>query len=123
VRFFRIVFVTGEKTMTKRSLLLFGVLAMSVLSIASAKSYTIAFSSPTMVGSAQLPAGEYRLKVEGSSAVITNVDNNKSVTAPVKIENVDRKYDKTAIDSTMQGNIQHLNAVELGGSKTKLEFN
>ena len=109
--------------MTKKSLLLLGVLAMSILSIASAKSYDIAFTGPTMVGNAQLPTGEYRLKVEGSNAVITNVDNNKSVTAPVKIENVDKKYDETAVESTTQGNAQHLNAIELGGSKTKLDFN
>jgi len=49
---------------------------MSILPIASAKSYDIAFTGPTMVGNAQLPTGEYRLKVEGSNAVITNVDNN-----------------------------------------------
>ena len=58
--------------MTKRSLLLLGVLAMVTLPIASAKSYDIAFSGPTMVGNTQLPAGEYTLKVEGSNAVITN---------------------------------------------------
>ncbi len=78
--------------MTKRSLLLLGVLAMVTLPIASAKSYDIAFSSATMVGNTQLPVGEYTLKVEGPNAVITNdVDNYKSVTAPVKIENVDKK--------------------------------
>jgi hypothetical protein len=96
---------------------------MLSLPIASAKSYDIAFTGPTMVGSAQLPAGEYTLKVEGSNVVITNVNNNKSVTAPVKIENVDKKYDETAVESTTQGNAQRLNAIELGGSKTKLEFN
>jgi hypothetical protein len=91
-RFFRGVFVSGGKNMTKRSLLLLGVLAMVTLPIASAKSYDIAFSSATMVGNTQLPVGEYTLKVEGPNAVITNdVDNYKSVTAPVKIENVDKK--------------------------------
>jgi len=75
------------------------------------------------VGNAQLPAGDYTLKVEGSNAIFTNVDSNKSVTAPVKIENVDKKYDETAVESTMQGEARHLNAIELGGSTTKLDFN
>jgi hypothetical protein len=109
--------------MTKRSLLVLGVLAMLSLPIASAKSYTIAFIGPTVVGNTQLPAGEYKLKVDGSNVVITSVDKNKSVTAPVKIENVDKKYDETAVESTTQGNAQHINAIELGGSNTKLEFN
>jgi hypothetical protein len=107
----------------KKSLLLLGVLAMSILPIASAKSYTIAFTGPTVVGSAQLPAGEYTLKVEGSNAVFTNVDNNKSVTAPVKIENADKKYDVTSVETTVEGSAQHIVDIQLGGSTTKLDFN
>ena len=109
--------------MTKRSLLLLGVLAMSMLSIASAKSYTVAFASPTMVGSAQLPAGEYTLKVDGANAVFTNVDSNKSFTAPVKIENVDQKYRVTSVETNGEGDTQHIIDIQLGGSTTKLDFN
>jgi hypothetical protein len=109
--------------MTKRSLLLLGVLAMSILSIASAKSYNIAFTSPTMVGSAQLPAGDYTLKVDGSNAVFTSVDGNKSFTAPVKIENADKKYAVTSVKTTQEGNAQHIDDIQLGGSTTTLDFN
>jgi hypothetical protein len=109
--------------MTKRSLLIFVVLAMSILSIASAKSYNIAFASPTKVGAIQLPAGEYTLKVDGSNAVFTNVDSNKSVTTPVKIENVDKKYSATSVETTMEGSVQHIVDIQLGGSTTKLDFN
>ena len=109
--------------MTKRSLLLLGVLAMSILSIASAKSYTITFTSPTMVGSSQLAAGDYTLKVDGSNAVFTNVNSNKSVTAPVKIENGAKKYNVTSVDTTMNGAAQHINDIQLGGSTTQLDFN
>jgi hypothetical protein len=122
-RFFGIVFMTGGKTMTKRSLLLLGVLAMSILSIASAKSYTVAFTSPVIVGNAQLPAGEYTLKVDGSNAVFTNVDSNKSVATPVKIENADKKFDVTSVETTQQGNASHIHGIQLGGSTTKLDFN
>ena len=109
--------------MTKRSLLLLGVLAMSILSIASAKSYTVSFTSRVTVGTAQLPAGEYSLKVNGSNVVFTNVDSNKSVTTPVKIENVDKKYGTTSVETTQQGNATRIDDIQLGGSTTKLEFN
>ena len=109
--------------MTKRSLLLLGVLAMSILSIASAKSYTITFASPTMVGSSQLAAGDYTLKVDGSNAVFTNVNSNKSVTAPVKIENGAKKYNVTSVDTNGEGAAQHIIDIQLGGSTTKLDFN
>jgi len=96
---------------------------MSILSIASAKSYTVSFTSRVTVGTAQLPAGQYSLKVDGSNAVFTNVDSNKSVTTPVKIENVDKKYGTTLVETTQQGNATRIEDIQLGGSTTKLEFN
>ena len=76
-----------------------------------------------MVGNTQLPAGQYTLKVEGSNAVITNDEDYKSVTAPIKIENVDKKYDETAVVTIRKGDAQHVTVIVLGGSKTKLDFN
>ena len=108
--------------MTKRTLFLLGVLAMSIVSIASAKSYNIAFNGRTMVGKTQLPAGDYTLKVEGANAVFTNVDSNKSVTAPVKIESVDTKYGVTSVETTEEGDAQHIRDIQLGGTNTKLDF-
>jgi hypothetical protein len=95
---------------------------MSFLPIASAKSYAIALRSPTIAGSAQLPAGEYTVKVEGSNAVFTNVNNHKSITAPVKIENVDKKYSVTSVNAIQEGDAQHIKDIQLGGSTTKLDF-
>jgi hypothetical protein len=109
--------------MTKKSLLLLGVLAMSILSIASAKSYNIAFNSRITVGTEQLAAGEYTLKVEGSNAVFTNVNSNKSVTAPVKIENGDKKFGVTSVETAVEGGAEHIVDIQLGGSTTKLNFN
>jgi hypothetical protein len=123
LHFFRIVLISGGNDMTKKSLILLGVLAMLTLPIASAKSYTISLGSPTVVGSAQLSPGEYTLKVEGSNAVFTKVDSSKSVTAPVKIENADHKFDVTSVESTQEGNAQHIRDIQLGGSTTKLDFN
>ena len=108
--------------MTKRTLLLLGVLAMAILPVASAKSYSIAFPSLTRVGSAQLPAGDYTLKVEGANAVFTNVDSNKTVTTPVKVENADKKYAVTSVETTQEGDAQHVKDIQLGGSTTKLDF-
>jgi hypothetical protein len=108
--------------MTKKSLLLVAALAAFSLPFASAKSYDITLSGPTMVGTAQLPAGEYTVKVEGSNAVFTNADNDKSFTAPIKIENADKKYDETSIETTQEGDARHIQDIRLGGSTTKLDF-
>ena len=105
-----------------KSILMVGVLAVSTLSIASAKSYEITLSSASKVGATQLAAGSYKLKVDGTTATFVNVDTAKEVTATVKVDTVDKKYDVTAIDSTKTGDVEQINAIELGGSKTKLEF-
>ena len=108
--------------MSKRSFLTVGALALSFVFVASGKSYDIVLSSPTKAGSAVLPAGEYRLKVEGSNAVFKSSNTAKTFTAPVKIENAQRKHEETAVETTNQNGTKRLEAIDLGGSTTTLEF-
>lgn len=92
------------------------------LGIASAKSYDIILSDAAMAGNTQLQRGEYKLKVEGSQAVFTDVQTSKSWTAPVKVQNSDRKFDQTVVETTQQGDMAHIDAIDLAGSNTKLAF-
>jgi hypothetical protein len=105
----------------KKSLILTGAIALFSL-IASAKSYEIALSGPTMAGNVQLAAGAYRVQVKGDTATFTNEDTSKTYTAPVKIEQAQQKFDQTAVDTNKQDGADHIQAIELGGSSTKLEF-
>jgi len=108
--------------MTAKSLLFVGALGLATLGIASAKSYDITLSTRAMAGGTELKPGEYKLKVEGSQAVFTDVQSSKSWTAPVKIENSATKFGQTVVESTSQGDMDHIHAIDLGGSNTKLEF-
>lgn len=111
--------------MTAKSLLqtaCFGALGLASLGIASAKSYNITLSSPTMAGSTELKPGAYTLKVEGSQAVFTDVESSKSWTAPVKVENSTTKFGETTVESANKGDMAHIQSIDLGGSNTKLEF-
>ena len=110
--------------MTMKSILMVGALALSTLSLglASTKAYEITLSSPSKVGNMQLAAGAYKLTFDGNKAVFTNRATDKQVTADVKVDTVEKKYDVTSIDSTKSGDTEQINAIELGGSKTKLEF-
>jgi hypothetical protein len=51
-----------------------------------------------------------------------DAQSRQSVTVPVKIENGDTKYNATALDTTKQAGTEQITSIELGGSKTKLEF-
>ena len=46
----------------------------------------------------------------------------KSVSAPVKVETGTKKFQFTAVDATKGEGGDKINAIELGGSTTKLEF-
>jgi len=105
-----------------KKLLAMGALTLFSLSILSAKTYQITITAPTKAGSVQLKPGEYKLKVDGSNATFTEVNSYKSVTTPVKVENGDKKYDDTRVQITKDGATDKLEDIELGGSKTKLEF-
>ncbi len=108
--------------MKSRTFLLAAILALFTLSVASAKTYDIMFSSPTKAGNLQLKAGEYRLTVNGTKAVFTDVNTTKSFTTEVKVENSDTKFSDTKIESSTEGSTAILKDIELGGSKTKIDF-
>ena len=106
--------------MTTKSLLCIGTLALA--SLASAKSYDIVLSSPAKAGSLELNAGEYSLKVKGSTAVFTNVETGKSFTAPVKVQEGSKKYDNTAVDTQKSNGADEIKTIELGGSNTQIQL-
>jgi hypothetical protein len=106
-----------------KKLALVGVLALSCLSIASAKSYELTLSGPTKAGNVQLKPGQYRLKIDGSNAIFTELENDKSFTVPVKVDTTGtKKFDTTRVDATKDNGTDVIQDIELGGSKTKVEF-
>ena len=108
--------------MTGKTFLMVGALTLSTLGITSAKSYDIVLAQPAMAGATQLKPGEYRLKVEGSQAVFTDAQNTKlSVSVPVTVENSDRKFNSTAVETSNQGGMDNIQAIDLGGSNTRLK--
>lgn len=106
--------------MTTKSVLLIATLALA--GIANAKSYDITLPLPAKAGSVQLAAGEYSLKVQGISAIFTNVRTGKSFTTAVKAETAEKKFDVTAVFSDTKNGDSRITSVELGGSTTTLEF-
>jgi hypothetical protein len=105
----------------KKSIVFGAVLAMSSFCFAGQKSYDVIFSAPASVSGVKLAAGEYKVKVDGTNAVFTD-SKSKSVSAPVKVENGTKKFSFTAVDASKEGTVDKVNAIEFGGSTTRLEF-
>jgi hypothetical protein len=106
--------------MTAKSLLMVGAVTLASLGIASAKSYDIMLAAPAKAGATELKAGEYKLKVEGSQAVFTDQENSKSFSVPVQVENSGKKFNDTAVESTNRDGMDQIQAIDLGGSNTRL---
>ena len=105
----------------KKSLVLGAVLSLSSFCFAGQKSYDVIFSAPAKVAGVQLAAGEYKVKVDGANAVFTD-SKSKSVSAPVKVETGTKKFQYTAVDASKEGDVDKVNAIEFGGTTTRLEF-
>jgi hypothetical protein len=108
--------------MKLKTLVLAGVMAIFTMSMAIAKTYDISFSSPTKVGNVQLKPGDYRMSVNGTKATFTDVQTLKTITTEVKVENTDTKFDETKVNTTVDGNTTVVKDIEIGGSKTKIDF-
>lgn len=105
----------------KTSLLLVVALSLCGIAVAGKKSYDVNLSAGAKAGSVELPAGQYKLTVDGTTATFTDA-HRKSFTAPVKLETGTRKYVYTAVDSSPDGKSERIDSIELGGSTTKIEF-
>jgi hypothetical protein len=90
--------------------------------MAFAKNYELTLSSTTKVGNLELKPGEYTLKVQGDKATFTFVETSKQFTTNVKIEATEQKFDTTRVDAAKQGSVDVVKDIELGGSKTRLQF-
>jgi len=99
------------------------VFAFAGLAVASAKTYSITLISPTMVGKTELRPGDYKLKLDGSKAILTNSSTRKSLETDVQVDHSGRKFEQTAVDTLTTAGTDHLEAIELGGTMVKLKFN
>ena len=108
--------------MTKKSLLLVGIVSACSFALAGTKSYDIVFGQTAVVGTVQLAPGEYKLKVENGTATFTDVGTNKSVSAPAKVETATQKFARTVVDAIREGKTDRVAAIELGGSTTTIEL-
>jgi hypothetical protein len=99
--------------------LLLGIAVLG-LAVASAKSYQVTLSDAYTVGTTPLKAGDYRVVVNGSTAALE--DGSGKVEANGTLENKPRKFDDTAVVSSSANGTPQLRAIELGGTRFRIDF-
>ena len=120
--------------MTRQSLFMACALTLSVMGIASAKSYDVSFDKTTKVGATDLKPGTYSVKLVNGQAVFTReakgsevypMDGEtygKPITVPVTVQHAGKKFSETAVESANTGDSANLHEIDLGGTDTKLVF-
>ncbi len=101
--------------------LLIGVFALASMAFAGSKTYDVTISKAAKVGTLELAAGEYQLKVDGTNATFTD-KHHKSFTTAIKVESAPKKFQYTAVDSTESGSTDLIHSITLAGSTTKIDF-
>ena len=91
-----------------------------VFSVASAATFKVSFVEPSVVKGKELKAGDYQLNVKENSVVI--VQGKKQVEVPAKVENTNRKFDRTRILYNENKGKFSIQEIEIGGTTTKLTF-
>ncbi len=107
--------------MQVRSLLFAGALTFASVMLASAKTYDITIPAPVKAGAVELKPGVYKLKIEGSQAVFTD-SHDKSFSVPATVENADRKFGSTLLESASHDGVDTIQAIDLGDSNTRVKL-
>ena len=97
-------------------------LAVPALAASDPDAETVSFSMPSKVGTVVIPAGLYRLKLQGALVFFTEVNTKKSFSALVKVEKTPKKSSFTAAQGKPIDGGQQVDAIVLQGADYKLVF-
>jgi hypothetical protein len=100
-----------------RKALLF-VCLLAGMGIASAKSYTVTFYEPSVVGGKELKAGDYQFEVKDQKIVIKR--GHETAEATVKVETGETKYGSTSVRYANADGKYKVQEIRVGGTKMRL---
>lgn len=100
-----------------RSALTCSVLALGMMAQA-AETYHVTLLKPSVIGGQELKPGDYKVQVNNDTVTISH--GKQSVEAKVKTESVDKKFGSTTVRYEMQGEKYKVQAIGIGGTKTRL---
>ena len=104
-----------------KTILLTATLFLVSVCAASAKQYTVTFVKQVQVGAVTLPAGEYKVKVDGNNAVFSD-SKKKTYTAPAKVQKIEKKCPYTAAETKDVDGGTRVDAIDLEGADFKIVF-
>ena len=102
----------------KKIALLLAIASMSLV----AKSYDLTFNNPAVLGSVEVPAGQYQLKFDGARVTLVNTNTGKKVDATAEVQTVGKMFSETTVQSKRVEGKDMVDEIQIGGTKTALDF-
>jgi hypothetical protein len=102
-----------------RSLILFTVFC---LGIAGAKTFEITLDTAAKAGSVELKPGKYSLVLMSDTMVRFTGANGQALETNAKMSTVEKKFSSTTLDLKQMNGTAQINEIDLGGTKTKIQF-
>lgn len=103
-----------------KTTILLSTVTLALATFASAATYSVKLTSPVVIDGKELKAGEYKVEVKDTTAVIRSGKDSTEV--KVKTESNEKKYDSTTVRFTQADGKNTLEEIRIGGTKTKLVF-
>ena len=97
-------------------------LLVAIAGLSYAKSFDITFDQPAVLGPMQVESGHYKLSITGSTVTLVNEDTHKSFETTATVQTSGKKYIDTIVESKTDSGKMMVNEIQLGGTKTALEF-
>jgi hypothetical protein len=97
-------------------------LAIAGLSFAGTKSYEVTFDAPAVLGPMEVESGHYKITFDGSKVTLVNERNQKSFETTATVQTSEKKFSETIVESKRDGGKLLIDEIQLGGSKTALDF-
>jgi hypothetical protein len=101
---------------------IFLLVAFAGLSFAGTKSYDITFDSPAVLGPMEIESGQYKLSFDGSKVTLVNENTRKSFETTATVQTSGKKFNDTVVESKRDGGKLLVDEIQLGGTKTALDF-
>ncbi len=87
------------------------------------KRYDVTFGSPAVLNGMEVESGQYQLSFDGTKVTLVNSNSHKSFeTTATAVQTADKKFGETIVQSKHVNGKDLVNEIQIGGTKTALDF-
>lgn len=100
--------------------LILGAMLLALVAFAASNVFHVTFQTSAWLGATEIKPGDYKITVEDGKATLKA--GKTLFTAPASLETGEKVFRVTAVITRIVGDKPQLEAIEIGGGKTRIVF-